>query len=198
MNTWTKNQHCNPESGAPVGSFKTDNGLVTASKRDAEDYWNAYYPNKVEKLTAKRKSLNTTIELTWDADHIHVEKGFEIERKNGSAWMKVASVGANEKSALLTGQSAAALTYRVRATTNAFAAETGKAHAYGPAATVPVAAVPKPPQPDTAEETEETETPTPTPTPTTEASPTPTSTPAPTPTPRPPPHDPCGDFPGAC
>ena len=152
----------------------------TPQTLDLADYRNAYRLGTVKSLTAERSStVNSTITLKWDADHIHVEKGFEVERQTegNTAWEFVKSVSANDPAMstgiTLTGQpTPEGLTYRVRATTNAFAAEEGEAHAYGPAATATVAAIPTagggnggttPPTPDT---------PTTTPTPTSEASPT--------------------------
>ena len=145
MNSWTAVVGCN--SPVPVGSIsRNSDGDIEASGIDATDYYNAYYPGAVKNFTARRESAaSTTVVLDWDADHVHVEKGFVIERKSGSAWVIVGDdlsanfdPGGGHK---ITGQPTGATTYRVRATTKAFPDEPGRNEAYGhPSAEVVVPA----------------------------------------------------------
>ena len=184
MNSWTDaaNGKCN--SDVPVGSIsRNSSGNIEASGGlEATNYYNAYYPSAVKNFIAERDpSDSATVNFFWEAGHVHVEKGFVVERKAGNNWEIVGEeLPANYKPNpvypyAVTSQPSTATTYRVRATTKAFPDEPGRNEAYGhPSVERTVPAIPAATTPkDTGNGNGGTPPPTPdTPTPTAEASPT--------------------------
>ena len=78
---------------------------------DKRDYRTAYLPATVTRVAGGANDQLVT--LTWDPSNVFVESGFEIQRKNGDAWEKVATVGPNASFVDFSGEQAEEHHYRV-------------------------------------------------------------------------------------
>ena len=90
-----------------------------ATAWDRGDYTALYSPAAVTGLTAS--ASGSRLRLSWTAAHVHVERGFAVERWTGSAWQRVTgALAPANATGISIAQPSAATRYRVISVTDAF------------------------------------------------------------------------------